>query len=559
MHRLHLLLAAACAILAARPAAAGITERIPFPMQASGVELSLRADVALELAGHESVVLVGVPLPGGPVDVFVRRARADLDELDLRVDGRPARYVEDPLASTWRGRIVGIPDSDVLLGFSGAGSRGWIQSHTDLWHLLAGPGPNGDWNSSISRFATEAELLRGGARPMPSCDARPVPGSQPTPNPRASSGSQALMAPPGDTRLCRIAVETDYQLYQRFNNLNALTAYMNQLFAATSARYDADVQTQVQVVQLGLHSNPNDGWVSGDNGAGAGAMLDEFRNAWSGNLPNGAHLAHFVSGAGLGGGVAYLNVLCNSQYGFGVSGDLAGNTPFPVMQGPLSWDFFVVNHEIGHNFGSPHTHDYCPPLDECAPAGSFGQCQTTQTCSSSGTIMSYCHTCGNGMSNIAPVFHPANAATMRASIQASCLPVLCSAPQNYCGTAPNSYDPFGANITFYGSNRISQNNLVLATLGVPPNAFGLYFYGQNPSFAPFGNGIRCVGNPVFRLPIVQANVFGESDFVLDYNALPAGGSISAGQTWNFQLWYRNPAGGGAGFNLSDGLRVQFCP
>jgi len=32
-----------------------------------------------------------------------------------------------------------------------------------------------------------------------------------------------------------------------------------------------------------------------------------------------------------------------------------------------------------------------------------------------------------------------------------------------------------------------------------------------------------------------------------------------GDTKFFQFWYRNPAGGGAGFNLSDSLAVPFCP
>jgi hypothetical protein len=37
------------------------------------------------------------------------------------------------------------------------------------------------------------------------------------------------------------------------------------------------------------------------------------------------------------------------------------------------------------------------------------------------------------------------------------------------------------------------------------------------------------------------------------------GQISAGDTWNFQFWYRDPSAGASGFNLSDGLSIVFCP
>jgi hypothetical protein len=35
------------------------------------------------------------------------------------------------------------------------------------------------------------------------------------------------------------------------------------------------------------------------------------------------------------------------------------------------------------------------------------------------------------------------------------------------------------------------------------------------------------------------------------------GGVAAGETWNFQLWYRDPNGGGA--NFSDGLSSTFEP
>mgnify|MGYP002526217732 CR=1 FL=1 len=131
-------------------------------------------------------------------------------------------------------------------------------------------------------------------------------------------------------------------------------------------------------------------------------------------------MAHFLSGANLGGGVAWLGVLCNTTYGFAVSGNINGGTSFPVTQGSNTWDFFVMAHETGHNFGTLHTHDgYCPPLDECAT-----NCNGNIQCTNQGTNMSYCHGCNGGMNNITTYFHPTVVGVMRAFADSSCIPDL---------------------------------------------------------------------------------------------------------------------------------------
>jgi len=67
----------------------------------------------------------------------------------------------------------------------------------------------------------------------------------------------------------------------------------------------------------------------------------------------------------------------------------------------------VTSHEIGHNMGTTHTHNFCPePADSCAPSGYFGSCQTAQVCITTGTIMSYCHLCSGGLANVVLSFHP---------------------------------------------------------------------------------------------------------------------------------------------------------
>ena len=36
-------------------------------------------------------------------------------------------------------------------------------------------------------------------------------------------------------------------------------------------------------------------------------------------------------------------------------------------------------------------------------------------------------------------------------------------------------------------------------------------------------------------------------------------NVQAGDTRYFQFWYRDPGVIGAGYNLTDGLEVTFCP
>jgi len=128
---------------------------------------------------------------------------------------------------------------------------------------------------------------------------------------------------------------------------------------------------------------------------------------------------------------------------------------------------------------------------------------------------------------------------------------------NYCQTSPNSVGA-GAIMDSAGTLSLSANNLILIAYDAPPNASALYFYGQNETQVPFGNGFRCIGNPVTRLGILQIDGLGTAFLPLDFTS----GSltqVAPASTWSFQLWYRNPLGGGAGFNLSDGRRFLFCP
>jgi hypothetical protein len=105
---------------------------------------------------------------------------------------------------------------------------------------------------------------------------------------------------------------------------------------------------------------------------------------------------------------------------------------------------------------------------------------------------------------------------------------------------------------------VHANNLVL-NAGAVPNNTGLFFYSQATMQTPFGNGTLCVGGSLLRLAGHLA-VNNTLTHALDVQQPTSGAPpILAGSTHFFQAWYRDPAGGGAGFNLSDGLEVLFTP
>jgi hypothetical protein len=133
----------------------------------------------------------------------------------------------------------------------------------------------------------------------------------------------------------------------------------------------------------------------------------------------------------------------------------------------------------------------------------------------------------------------------------------CTSPvTNYCTAAPNSAGP-GAQISWSGNQSIAFNSFALNASGLPANPTGIFYFGPTQTSVPFGNGVRCVSG--FRRRLGTLTTVGSTIVQqLDFTTAPAN-VITAGSTWNFQFWYRDPAAGGAGFNLTNGLSATFCP
>jgi len=235
-----------------------------------------------------------------------------------------------------------------------------------------------------------------------------------------------------------------------------------------------------------------------------------------------------------------------------------------VQQGPANWDFMVTAHEIGHNFGSPHTHDYCPPLDECAPPGYFGGCQTQQVCTNQGTIMSYCHLCSGGLANVTTYFHPQNVIDMRAWVEGTCLPAYCADPSVYCVGKQNSA---GCTPAIDASGHATLSGLddfhVVAT-SVLNQKLGLVFWGFNPASTPFQGGTKCVASPTRRTPLQASggsalpaiDCTGSYDFFWSH-AYAASKGLTGGTDLYCQYWYRD-SGASFATGLSNALQFTLC-
>jgi hypothetical protein len=150
-------------------------------------------------------------------------------------------------------------------------------------------------------------------------------------------------------------------------------------------------------------------WTTADDipTASSGDGLDWIKGSWNatGDAFDG-DLAHIIVKDGKGnGGVAYVDVLCNRNNGYGYSDIQGAYSTVPTY----SWDVEVITHETGHNLGSKHTHwcgwmtgagGTCGSIDDCTTqetTASCSSCGATTTVKPTppvgfkGTVMSYCH------------------------------------------------------------------------------------------------------------------------------------------------------------------------
>jgi hypothetical protein len=206
-----------------------------------------------------------------------------------------------------------------------------------------------------------------------------------------------------------IAFEIDHQFFsQKFSDsAAAVDTYLAELVTYMNVTYEAEINTRLLIGDVILYTSSNNPYSSSD----PGSRLSEMMNYWPQNYDSveRALAASLMLGMS---GMAYVNVLCNDSQGYSSSG-VTGVASADAAH--LNQDTLMVAHELGHNFGSDHTHCYGNiggnenPVDACR-SGESGSPFGGNTCFSgtqslpgvnsltggtpgaqNGTIMSYCH------------------------------------------------------------------------------------------------------------------------------------------------------------------------
>ena len=326
-----------------------------------------------------------------------------------------ARALTLPDRVYFRGTVAGEDDSHVLLIAARARVHGFVVSRGEVFPF--GPDGRGGHRSYALRDADPTRYPPPGD--FCANDLAPEAVRIP-PAARALAATPPVASTAGTLKQANVAIDTDQELRAKFPSDSAALDYLASLAAAATSIYERDVAVRLRFSYIRLWgAAPPDPW----SATAPGGALGEVRTYWNDpankmdTTAGPRTVVHFVSGKSVQGGVAYIDVLCNASYGYGVS-QVYGS--FDLSQPSQIWDALVVTHELGHNFGTPHTHCYSPPLDKCY-ANEAG-CYSGPVVASRGTVMSYCHLLAGGLSNIDLVFGDVVSARIGQSVgAASCL------------------------------------------------------------------------------------------------------------------------------------------
>ncbi len=399
-----------------------------------------------------SGIYVAVDPVTGTVESLTRTADGSQHQLRPLVPGKPGLH------------LLATPEA-FLAGQGAHPKPEWICAEDQAPPVPPGPG------------ASSGTPGAAGSSGLPGSPGSP--GSQLAPQsllPPAAGRTGPITAS-SNFNLATVAIDTDHEFMSlKFSDdTTAATNYIASLFAQINVMYQRDLAVQLlegtTILRTASVADPYVQQPSG--GAASGAQLTEFGNYWAANEGTVTRtVATMLSGKSpspnFASGIAFVGSLCDHTYGYNFC------QIFTIDY--LAGDALIVGHEIGHNFGSVHTHCYSPPIDQCynlEPGCYSGptSCPAPSTINGVsgvyGTIMGYCHLLGGCSTEM--VFHPRTVAVINPEIAAAlgvCMTAAGPLPPVVTGISPN-HGPVagGTAVVISGSNFASGDTVTIG--GVP--------------------------------------------------------------------------------------------
>ena len=353
-----------------------------------------------------SGIYVAVDPVTGTVESLIRTAAGGQQQLRPLVPGKPGLH------------LLATPEA-FLAGQGSHPKPAWSCGEDQLGGASAGA------HSAAAPIAHGSPAAGLGARPP--LLSLPAPAEPAAPLPAVAEISGPI-TPSAGFNLATVAIDTDHEfMSQKFSDdTTAAANYIASLFAQINVMYERDLQVQLLVGNTILRTaSVADPYTQqpGTGGAASSAELTEFSNYWAAN--EGAvtrTVTSMLSGKSpspySASGIAWVGSLCDHGDGY--------NFSQVFLIDYLAGDALIVGHEIGHNFGSVHTHCYSPPIDECfdlEPGCYSGPevCPAPTTINGVpnvyGTIMGYCHLLNGCQTDM--VFHPRTVAVINPYISSA--------------------------------------------------------------------------------------------------------------------------------------------
>ena len=283
-------------------------------------------------------------------DLAQHSVRSARFEVRYQLDDGSWRVAEPQPVRTYRGTVLGEPDSRVAVSILDDGLHARIQLSNDreFWIEPVWPHVAGAQVQHHILYQTQQVLDSGRT-----CDADLVnavstpfvgPGGGAQSNASSSTAGGALNLAASTT--AELACDADYEYFQRWGSVGGVQSRIESVINTVNLQYERDVDITHAITTILVRSSSNDPYTKKP----ADQLLYQFRSTWLSNHANiQRDVAHLFTGRALSGstiGIAWVGVVCDSNLAYSlVESDFNNNYASATD---------LSAHELGHNWGASH-------------------------------------------------------------------------------------------------------------------------------------------------------------------------------------------------------------